>query len=110
VTAAFGEGFTDSKGPRVDKTLQESFQAAREAFVGVLGAQPSIAACLHHEAQGDRGARKTGAGSDRLAGAEGGRSVWVMALFGKGAPPLTLSRRPCGPPQGEGESRRDSFG
>jgi len=39
-----------------------------------------------------------------------GRSVWVMALFGKGARPLTLSRRPCGPPQGERESRRDSFG
>ncbi len=30
-----------------------------------------------------------------------GRSVWVMALFGKGAPALTLSRRPSGPPQGE---------
>ena len=58
MTAAFGKGFTDSKGPRGDNTFQKSFQAAREAFVGVLWAQPSIAACLHRRAQGDRGHAK----------------------------------------------------
>ena len=30
-----------------------------------------------------------------------GGSVWVMALFGKDAPPIDPSRRPCGPPQDE---------
>ena len=30
-----------------------------------------------------------------------GRSLWVMALFGKGATPIAPSRRPKGPPQDE---------
>lgn len=40
-----------------------------------------------------------------------GRSVWVMAFFGRGVPPLTSSRRPSGPPQSERPRDRavDSF-
>jgi hypothetical protein len=34
--------------------------------------------------------------------------VWVMALFGKGAPLLTPSRRPFETPQGERGKRRNS--
>ncbi len=35
-----------------------------------------------------------------------GRSLWVMAVFGNGAPPIAPSRRPSGPPQGERNRKR----
>ena len=71
----------------VKKVSQEIYVYPLSIDIPIIDLAPILSVRKSSGGRGSGGAGQAGAKGDRPAGAGGGRSVWVMALFGKGAPP-----------------------